>query len=309
MSARYHLRPMDPAWPTGLNELGSLPEVEELFCFGESLKSMPPCVAVVGTRRPTAAGLEAAEMFAAALAQGGFAVVSGLALGIDTAAHRAALAAGGQTIGVLGCGLDVDYPKANRRLKEEMAGNGAVVSEYPDGTQPHPGYFPSRNRIIAGLSLGVIVVEGAHGSGALITARQAIDANRSVWAVPGSIRNPMSAGPNDLIRTGQATLVTDPRHVFDELAPTLVWQQSEGAAQDLEPEERRMLALLDDVAVSLELLCGRLGLAQGDAAMELARMEVKGLVRRDLGGYSLAPAGARARAATAAAGAEADPSI
>jgi DNA processing protein len=292
--------PRHDEWPSQLSELESCQPPDRLYAVGVTLDCGPKTIAIVGTRRPTAAGIEAAEMLASGLAQAGFTVVSGLALGIDAAAHRAALAAEGHTVAVLGCGMDADYPKRNRSLKLQIAARGTLVSEYPAGTPPTPFAFPERNRIIAGLSMGVVVVEGGVKSGALITARLALDANRSVFAVPGSIRNPMAAGPNLLIRTSQAAVITEVKHVCDELAPDLVWSErdsSDASVIELGECEKDVLALLDDAAVSPDQLCRRLDHAPGEVAMALSRLEVRNLVLRRAVGYEISTAGARARSA------------
>jgi DNA processing protein len=292
--------PGDDEWPSQLSELETCRRLKRLYAVGEPLDCGPKTIAIVGTRRPTAAGIEAAEMLASGLAQAGFTVVSGLALGIDAAAHRAALAAEGSTVAVLGCGMDVDYPKRNQSLKREIAARGTIVSEYPAGTQPTPFTFPERNRIIAGLSMGVVVVEGGVKSGALITARLALDANRSVFAVPGSIRNPMAAGPNLLIRTSQAAVVTEVKHVCDELAPHLVWSESssdDSGVIELGGCEKDVLAMLDDAPVAPDQLCRRLDYPPGEVALALSRLEVRNLVLRRAIGYEISTAGARARSA------------
>src|SRR5690606_26713709 len=165
-----------------------------------------------------AGGRDTAFEFARAFAASGLAVISGLAAGIDTAAHEGALAAGGRTIAVLGTGVDVPYPRRNTALYQRIAATGAIASEYPPGTGVHKGQFPRRNRIIAGLALGTLVVEAAHRSGALITARLAADAGREVFAIPGSIHNPKARGCHRLIRDG-AALVETPEEVIEALAP------------------------------------------------------------------------------------------
>jgi DNA processing protein len=222
MTEHIHTRVVrreDDEWPTYLDELGSHPTPLELFARGEPIRSGERAVAVVGTRRPTASGVHATRTLTRGLAEAGFAIVSGVAVGIDAVAHAAALEAGGYTLAVLGCGLDYPYPRENLRLRSRILEVGTVVSEYPDDTAPLPAYFPARNRIIAGLCAATVVVEGGHKSGALITARIALDANRSVFAVPGSVRNPMAAAPNELIRTSQASLVTHFKHITDDLCP------------------------------------------------------------------------------------------
>lgn len=159
-------------------------------------------IAVVGSRKADPYGIEVAERLSGELAARRLVIVSGLALGVDSAAHRAALAVGGTTIAVLGCGLDVDYPRSNRHLRAEIAESGALVSEFPIGTRPEPYHFPIRNRIIAALGLGTLVVRGTPKSGSLITAGCALALGRAVWAVPGNIFDPKSQGPNSLIRDG-----------------------------------------------------------------------------------------------------------
>ncbi|MDP9223612.1 MAG: DNA-processing protein DprA [Actinomycetota bacterium] len=296
------LERFDPEWPPSLNELGPWPPPQRLYVRGRPLDAVKTHVAIVGTRRPTRAGLEIAERFARELAEAGFVIVSGLALGIDTAAHRAALRAGGWTIAVLGCGVDIVYPARNEKLQDEIAARGTVVSEYQDGTGSTTWRFPERNRIIAGLCKGVIVVEGGARSGARITANRALEGNRAVFAVPGSIRNPMAVTPNELIRTSQATLVTEPRHVFDELAPGLVWEQrfsNHLAPQQpqLEELERRVLELLDDAPTPPDRIRRDLEEASGAIALALSCLEVRGLSRKRPAGYEITGAGARVREA------------
>jgi DNA processing protein len=300
------LRPGDGEWPARLMELGPHAAPIQLFARGAVLDPSRPAVAVVGTRRPTGAGVEAARAISGALAEAGWVVVSGLAIGVDAAAHRAALEAGGRTVAVLGCGLDVDYPRANMGLKTAIAASGTLLSEYPAGTPPIRHNFPLRNRIIAGLSLGVVVVEGSVRSGALVTARLALDANRSVYAVPGSSRNPMAAGPNELIRTARAALVTSAAHVFEDLAPALAWSPDERASPGRAPactdEEAGVLRALDDAPLAADHLAEALGLAPGRLGVLLSLLEVKGWAVRMSGGYALTGAGARALARTGTGG-------
>jgi DNA processing protein len=204
----------DPLYPEQLREIYDPPCV--LFARGRLELLDTVMVAVVGTRRPTTYGKVTTERLSGALAQAGVTVVSGMARGIDTAAHQAALDAGGGTVAVFGCGLDVIYPAENRRLAEEIAARGLLLSEYPFSTPAYPQNFPVRNRIVAGLAAGVLVVEGAQYSGSSITARLALDSNREVFAVPGNITSPMSFGPNLLIKQG-ATLVQDVNDILDAL--------------------------------------------------------------------------------------------
>jgi DNA processing protein len=238
-------------------------------------------------------------MFGKGLAEAGFTVVSGLALGIDAAAHRSAIEAGGHTIAVIGCGMDLNYPRKNERLRRRIDSVGTVVSEYGNGVPPRPHHFPLRNRIIVGLTEGVIVVEGSVKSGALITGRLALDANRAVFALPGSFRNPQAAGPNELIRCMEATAITDVQHVFDELAPGMVWidRESSGGPATIDDAEGKVLALLDDVPVTTDFLVAESRLEQGEVLLALSKLEIRGLAKRWNGAYELTRAGARLRSA------------
>jgi DNA processing protein len=294
------IRPRDEEWPPRLNELGPSPSPHRLYRLGRPLDGTKTHVAIVGTRRPTRAGLEIAERFGRELAEAGFVIVSGLAMGIDGAAHRAALKAGGWTIAVLGSGVDVVYPARHERLQREIAAKGTLLSEYEDGTESSYWRFPERNRIVAGLCAGVVVVEGGPRSGALITANHALESNRAVFAVPGSIRNPMATTPNELIRTSQATLVTEPKHVFEDLAPGLVWENRfvntlTPTQPPLEGMERRVLELLDDTPTSADRIRRDLGATSGAISLALSCLEVRGFALRKSFGYELTGAGARIR--------------
>src|SRR5215831_5120753 len=206
----------DGRYPEALREIFDPPPV--LFARGrvELLQSL--ALGVVGTRRPTAYGIAVAERLSADLAHAGLTIVSGLARGIDTSAHKGCLAAGGDTVAVLGCGVDVVYPSENRKLYSEIAAKGLIVSEFPMNSTAFPQNFPIRNRIISGLSAGVLVVEGAQYSGSAITAKLAMDQGREVFAVPGNITSKASWGPNLLIKQG-AKLVQDWNDVVAELPP------------------------------------------------------------------------------------------
>jgi DNA processing protein len=203
----------DPAYPETLKAIHDPPVL--LYVRGTIPGSMS--VAVVGTRRPSPYGAAVAEWCARALGSQGITVVSGLARGIDTIAHRAALASGGTTIAVVGSGLDVAYPPENAPLIDAIARQGAVVSEFPIGERPVASHFPRRNRIISGVSSGCIIVESGHRGGAMITASLALDQHRKVFAIPGNITQPTSAGPNALIRDGRAKLVHSVDDVLGEL--------------------------------------------------------------------------------------------
>lgn len=206
----------DARYPEPLRRIYDPPPV--LFARGNVELLSTICIGVVGTRHPTPYGIAAAERLAGDLARAGLTITSGMARGIDTASHKACLAAGGATIAVLGCGVDVVYPSENRRLATEIVASGLMLSEFPMGSTAFPQNFPIRNRVISGLSCGLLVVEGAQYSGSAITARLAIDQGREVFAVPGNITSKMSWGPNLLIKQG-AKLVQDWNDVVVELPP------------------------------------------------------------------------------------------
>ena len=204
----------DPAYPPLLRAIHDPPVL--LFAKGRLELLASPMLAIVGTRRPTAYGRNVAERFAFDLARAGLTVVSGMARGVDTWAHEGALKAGGATVAVFGAGLDHIYPAENRKLAEQIAAEGLLLSEFPMGTPAHPQNFPIRNRIISGLSEGVLVVEGAQYSGSAITAKMALEQQREVFAVPGNVTSKMSWGPNLLIKQG-ATLVQEASDVIEGL--------------------------------------------------------------------------------------------
>ena len=257
-----------------------------LFYKGE-LPGDSPCAAIVGSRKATPYGLEAARWFAEGLAREGVCVVSGAAYGIDSAAHSGALEAGGITCGVLGCGVDVIYPRTNAGLFQRITERGCLLSEYVPGTQPRPHFFPERNRIIAGLALGVVVVEAAERSGALITAEFALSENREVFAVPGQVFSTNSAGTHALVRAG-AALVTDPGEVLEELGLgeqarlTSVEPAGNGGAT---VDERALLSALEGGPCDVEGLALRAGLATHHAMASLSALEVRGLIQRAAGGF------------------------
>jgi DNA processing protein len=214
---RHHLVCYDdPLYPPLLKRTNDAPAV--LFVNGDPESLVAPQVAIVGSRSATSGGLETAARFAATLAGAGLVVTSGLAAGIDGAAHRAAIAAGGRTIAVAGTGPDRVYPARHRNLAHEIVDNGAVITPFAPGVGPRPGHFPARNRIISGMALGTVVVEAGLKSGSLITARLAGEQGREVFAIPGSIHNPVARGCHRLIRDG-ARLVEEPEEVLEALAP------------------------------------------------------------------------------------------
>src|SRR5579871_2857380 len=206
----------DPRYPPLLREIFDPPTL--LFARGRTELLQTIMLGVVGTRRPTPYGLAAAERLSADLANAGLTVVSGMARGIDSAAHKGALGAGGDTVAVLGCGVDIVYPSENRKLSAELAAKGLIISEFPMGATAFPQNFPIRNRVISGMSVGVLVVEGAQYSGSAITAKLAMDQGREVFAVPGNITSKLSWGPNLLIKQG-AKLIQDWNDVLAELPP------------------------------------------------------------------------------------------
>ena len=237
-------------------------------------------MAVVGTRRATVYGKESTRLLVRGLAEAGITVISGLAYGIDTEAHQAALKAGGRTIAVLGCGVDITYPAENKKLSQAILENGAIVSEYPLGTNPDSGNFPRRNRIISGLSLGVLFVEGTIQSGARITADYALEQGREVFAVPGSILHKTGSGPNYLIQNG-AKLVTQVNDILEELNLTMVAQQTEARAIIPDNDiEATLLAQLSADPIHIDDLGQATGLPAAEIAGTLTIMELKGMVRQ-----------------------------
>jgi DNA processing protein len=224
----------DPRYPPRLREIFDPPVL--LFAKGKVELLQTPALAMVGTRRPTPYGMAVAERLAGDLGRASLTIVSGMARGIDTASHKGVLGCGGKTIAVFGCGLDIIYPAENRRLADEIAQKGLLVSEYPMGTPGHPQNFPVRNRIIAGMSIGVLVVEGAQYSGSSITAKLAMEQGREVFAVPGNVTSKLSWGPNLLIKQG-AKLVQDWNDVIVELPPAERRRLTEAASDRLLGEE------------------------------------------------------------------------
>lgn len=272
-----------PDYPRLLREIPHAPAL--LYCRGELRVEDELAVAMVGTRKATAYGADMARRFAYDFGKSEVTVISGLALGVDTVAHHAALDAGGRTIAVLGSGLDVIYPARNRRLADSVMDHGALISEYPLGTKPDARNFPARNRIISGLSRGVVVVEAPLKSGALITASFAGDQGRHVYAVPGSARSPSSAGCHRLIREG-ATLVTSARQVMEEM----LVEVSKVAVQTRlelpeEPDERALYNLIGAEPRHIDELCHASGLAIQQTTGALLALELKGLIRQQGAGY------------------------
>jgi DNA processing protein len=267
-----------PGYPRLLKETLAPPPV--LYIRGQLTPDDDWSVAVVGTRRASPYGREVTGRLAAALARSGITVVSGLARGIDAEAHRAALEAGGRTIAVLGCGIDRIYPPEHRRLADAIAEHGAIVSDYPVGTKPEACNFPPRNRIISGLSLGVLVTEAGRRSGALITADFATEQGREVFAVPGSILSHSSAGTNSLIQDG-AKAVLGPEDILEELNLRFVAEQSSARRQlPTNDVEARLMGLLCHEPVHVDELRQQVSMPISQVTSTLTLMELKGLVRQ-----------------------------
>lgn len=280
----------DEDYPRLLREIPDPPVA--LFVIGERAVLSLPQLAVVGSRNATAAGRENARAFAHELAQAGLVITSGMALGVDAAAHRGALESGAATIAVMGTGLDRVYPARHRELAHAIAQQGALLSEFPLGTAPRPENFPIRNRIVSGLALGVLVVEAAERSGALITARLGSEQGREVFAIPGSIHSPLSRGCHRLIRQG-AKLVETARDVLEELGPlaSVVTPAGErpsvlaSPAPDALPEPaQQLLACLGYDAMTVDALVERSGLTADTVSSMLLVLELHGFVASGPGG-------------------------
>lgn len=283
---RYQVKAIpysDPGYPSRLKEIYDHPPL--LYVRGNLLPEDEWCLAVVGTRRATIYGRQVTEDIVADLAQNKITIVSGLAKGIDSVAHRAALEAGGRTLAVSASGLDIVYPAENVRLARQIMEQGALLSEYPLGTKPKADNFPRRNRIMSGMSLGVLVVEAGESSGAMITAHHALEQNREVFAIPGSILSPASKGTNRLIQEG-AKLVRNCADILEELNLTMVAQQLE--MKELLPAdetEALLLAQLNAEPTHIDEVCRRSGLSMPLVSSTLAMMELKGMVKQ-MGGMN-----------------------
>lgn len=273
----------DVDYPSRLREIADPPPL--LYVRGSLLPVDDFAVALVGTRKATAYGKEVARLLATGLARNGITVISGLARGIDLVAHQAALDAGGRTIAVLGCGVDIIYPPEARRISEEIVQHGALLSDYPLGTRVDAKNFPPRNRIISGMTLGTVVVEADFSSGALITASFALDQDRDVFAVPGSIHSKASHGTNKLIQQG-AKLVTCVEDILEELQLEHAVQQQEIRANLPEDEtERTLWNALSQEPLHVDDLRRALDLPVSTISSTLILMELKGLARH-IGGMS-----------------------
>ncbi|GAA5000888.1 DNA-protecting protein DprA [Pseudoluteimonas lycopersici] len=293
---------LHPDYPPLLREIPSPPLA--LFVSGEPARLWHPAIAIVGSRGPSAGGLRHARDFASTLASAGVSVASGLATGIDTAAHEAALTAGGLTLAVLGAGHGQPYPPSQAPLQARIAGTGVVVSEYPPDTPPRRSQFPARNRILAGLALGTLVVEAGLKSGALITAKQAAASGREVFALPGSIDNPLSRGCHQLIRDG-AQLVESPDEILIALPPLATGlgmalerrlAHSEGLERTVKPlvpepdspdgDPHGLWQALGHDPTDMDELVSRTGLTAASLSSMLLVMELQGRVSVEHGRYS-----------------------
>jgi DNA processing protein len=284
---RHRVKPLiyeDPLYPTRLKQIYDYPPV--LYVRGNLPAEDEPGLAIVGTRRPTIYGRQVAQEIVADLARSKITIISGLARGIDSVAHRTALDAGGETIAVFGSGLDIVYPGENTKLAQAIMEHGALVSEHPLGIKPRAENFPLRNRIMSGLSLGVLVVEAGDRSGALITAHQAVEQNREVFAIPGSIFSPASQGTNRLIQEG-AKLVRNYTDILQELNLTIVVQQAAikefstvGHSGAEYSTESVILEQLASEPSHIDEIYRRSGLTMQEVSSTLAMLELKGIVRQ-----------------------------
>ncbi|OGV30855.1 MAG: DNA protecting protein DprA [Legionellales bacterium RIFCSPHIGHO2_12_FULL_35_11] len=279
---------LDEDYPALLREIPSPPIV--LYLKGDSSALHKLAIAIVGTRKPSISGHENARKFAFALGERGVVVVSGLALGVDTQAHIGCLDATGITIAVLGTGIDVIYPGRNVNLANKIGNNGLLISEFPLKTAPKAGHFPRRNRIISGLSLATLVVEAAIRSGSLITARFALEQNRDVFAIPGSIQNMQAQGCNYLVQQG-AKLITSIDDILDELNLSSVTNISNEIVQKTVPknkltcENNSLVKYIGFELTSVDQIVVRSGKSLNDVVRDLAELELEGIVGAVPGGY------------------------
>jgi len=280
-------------YPPLLRDIASPPSI--LYVKGDPEVLKHPQLAMVGSRNPTRSGTQTAQAFARHFAQAGLAITSGMALGIDAACHKGALDVDGLTIAVAGTGLDRIYPARHRALAEEIINNGALVSEFPIGTRPQAENFPRRNRIISGLSLGTLVVEATQKSGSLISARYANEQGREVFAIPGSIHNPLAKGCHQLIRQG-AKLVETATDVLEELAPLLSSVLNSpperpitttGQVPPIDEDQRKLLDAIDFEPTAIDSIIKRSGLTPESVSSMLLIMELNNLIASEPGGYYL----------------------
>jgi len=275
----------DELYPAQLKEIDNPPAL--LFTRGNTKLLSQPQLSIVGSRNPSPLGLQTAIEFAQSLAQQGFTITSGLALGIDAASHQGALNVNGHTIAVTGTGLDRVYPARNKELATKIANTGLLISEFPPGTTAKANHFPRRNRIISGLCLGLLVVEAAKQSGSLITARMALEANREVFAIPGSIHNPLARGCNALIKEG-AKLVENIQDILEELnqynqQPETIPQENPKSTLDL--EQQNLLNLIMFSPTSVDWLVQQSEFSVEVISSMLLMLELQGCITATPGGY------------------------
>jgi DNA processing protein len=281
---RARVRPVawsDPEYPALLAMIPDPPPV--LWVAGDGARFSRPCVALVGSRAGSPYALRVAEQLAADLAVRGVTVVSGLARGVDSAAHRGAVTADGGTLAVVGCGADIVYPAEHAALAGEIARNGAIVSELLPGTKPRPEFFPRRNRIISGLSRAVVVIEAGERSGSLITARCALEQGRDVLAVPGNVLNGRNRGGHALLRDG-ARLVESAEDIIDELQLARAVTVGQPVATSQLPADAVLDALIPGEVADLEEIAARSGLPTATLLPRLLALELQGRVAREVGG-------------------------
>lgn len=274
----------DSRYPKQLKQIYDPPIM--LFVQGEIVQEDEFSLAIVGTRIPTKYGVMMTEMFSKEFSKVGITIVSGLASGIDTVAHDSALKIGGRTIAVIGSGIDFIYPVQNVKLAEKIVSQGAIVSEYPMGTEPAPGNFPRRNRIISGLSLGTLIIETDIDGGAMITANTALDQNREVFAIPGNVTSKKSRGCNLLVKEGRAKLVETVDDILQELEQKLqpILRKGHKNKHKGNPElslfEKKVYDLLSENPLHIDLLSEQANISTSDALVNLLSLEFKGLVKQ-----------------------------
>jgi len=285
--ANYNIKPIfidDKNYPKNLKNIDDAPFV--IYVKGELKSEDQKAIGVVGSRKMTGYGYQVTQDLVKKLANSGLTIISGLARGIDSAAHKATLEVSGRTIAVLGCGLDLIYPPENLGLAKQISdGHGALISEYPLGAPAIPFNFPARNRIISGLSLGVLVVEGAADSGSMITATDAVNQGREVFAVPGPITSPTSAGPANLIKMG-AKLVWDVDDILNEFKIDSVNNCTKVYTAESK-EEEIILSLLEKEPLQMDEIIRQTGMDSGTISSSVSILELKGVVKNYDGKYIL----------------------
>lgn len=274
----------DPSYPYLLKEIANPPPI--LYAKGNLQALRMKSIAVIGSRKPSVNGEDNAFAFAKALSLAGLAIVSGLALGIDAKAHLGCLAAQGYTLAIMGTGLQHIYPRRHLYLAQKICENGLIISEFPLNTPPKAGHFPRRNRIISGLTLATLVVEATIKSGSLITARMALEQNREVLAIPGSIHNPAARGCHHLLQQG-AKLVAQVADILDELCIPLsaLSNNHDISNENLASDAQKLVQCLGFDVSTVDELCNRSGLSLEDATTHLAQLEFQGIVKTVMGGY------------------------